>query len=335
MRIPSYLSPSAMSLFFQDQREYYLRYLVSNKLPAPPQTRPMSVGSAFDAYVKSYLHERLFGKGHDPKYDFDTLFAAQVETHNRDWARPNGQYVFDRYRQLGALSDLLVDLNAAIGTPRFEMEIKGVVSGYREGVTRDVKGVVLLGKPDVFYINKYGGHVILDWKVNGYCGSYKTHPMQGYIKLRPEGRTHRDCTPMLHKGTFINIASYLENYDASWAAQLSIYAWLLGCEVGEDYIVAIDQVVADGENPVKWEDKAWFPDIRVAEHRTRVHADFQFKTFAEAQYIWEVIHSDWIFRDRTKEESQGYCKILDQMAFDMQKPTADPKEKWFLSASRK
>lgn len=84
-RIPTYLSPSQLSLWENNKEEYYLQHLSEVRAPRVPQMNYMSIGSAFDAYVKSAMHEVLFGKGTDSRFEFDTLFSEQVEEHNRDW----------------------------------------------------------------------------------------------------------------------------------------------------------------------------------------------------------------------------------------------------------
>jgi len=77
MRIPAYLSPSALGVFEKDREQYYLKYLADNRPPRMPQTEPMAVGSAFDAFVKSYLHHSLFGNhGKDNQYELNTIFEA-------------------------------------------------------------------------------------------------------------------------------------------------------------------------------------------------------------------------------------------------------------------
>src|SRR4051812_14365124 len=110
MRKIEYLSPTSLELFYKNQQEFYLRYLSDKRPPRIPQDRPMSVGSSFDAHAKSYLHQNLFGKGHDPKFDLKNLFEAQVEPQNRDWALAAGQHAFDVYKRSGALADLMLDL---------------------------------------------------------------------------------------------------------------------------------------------------------------------------------------------------------------------------------
>ena len=328
MRKPQHLSPTSLNQFYKDQQEYYLMYLADRRPPRFPQTQPMSVGSSFDAYAKSFLHERIFGAGSDPKFEFDAIFTAQVEEQNRDWARVAGKHVFDEYKRSGALAGLLLDLQKAIGKPRFELEVKGAINGYREGVTLEIGDVTFLGKPDVAYINKFGANVILDWKVNGYCAPRNTSPMQGYVRLREDGSNkgqHRNAQLMSHKGVMINVAGHLEDFDEDWAIQLGIYGWLCGMDIGSDFIVAIDQVVAKAAQPR--------PLLRFAEHRLRISSDFQWRTFAKAQQAWAIINSDHFFRDMSYEDSKARCLALDGIA-DAVKGDGSENDDWFAKVTR-
>jgi hypothetical protein len=106
------------------------------------------------------------------------------------------------------------------------------------------------------------------------------------------------------KGVQINIGKHLDDIEKTWAAQLSIYAWLMGEPVGSDFIVAIDQIVCDAT-------KGGLPGIRIAEHRLTTSRRFQEDLFIEACDVWEIVHSDWIFRDMPKEASQARCQALD------------------------
>jgi hypothetical protein len=330
MKKPKHLSPTSLSLFYKNPEEYYLMYL-SDKAPDKfPQTKPMAVGSAFDAYAKSYLHEKIFGVGNDPKFELSAIFEAQVEPQNRDEAKKAGEYCFEIYKKSGALGDLLLDLSKAVGPPKFELEVKGVINGYREGVTLDVGGVHLLGKPDVFYINKLGAHVVFDWKVNGYYSAYNISPMQGYVRLREQGTNkgqHKSCQLMSHNGVMINIGQYLEQLNEDWARQLGIYGWLCGEDIGNDFIVAVDQLVC---KPL---DMAPRPAIRVAEHRLRISREFQWKTFAQAQRAWEIANSNHFFRDMSFEDSAARCATLDQMAESLKGDGSD-EDDWFRKVSR-
>ncbi len=333
MKKITYLSPTSISKFYENTSEFYMTYLADRRPPKIQQTRPMSVGSAFDAYVKSYLHERLFGKGVDPRFELTAIFEAQVEKHNRDWALGAGKHAFECYKNSGALADLMLELQGAVGTPRFEIEVRGVINGSREGVTSELSGVTFLGKPDIHFMSRTGAHVIFDWKVNGFCSASVVSPMQGYVRTRERGEgghykhtaAHRNAQVMLHHGMLINVAGYLEQFDKDWARQLAIYAWLCGDEPGGDFIVAVDQLACGpgGE----------YPRIRVAEHRLRIHRDHQFKIFAEAQHVWEVVHSDHIFRDMTKEASKQRCELLDGTAAALE-GEGTSNDKWFSDTCR-
>lgn len=330
MRDIQYLSPSSIALFDKDQDEFYLRYLSGDRPPRYPQTKAMSIGSSFDAYCKSYIHERLFGAGNDAKYGFEALFEAQVEAHNRDWALPNGKYAFDTYQSTGALADLFTELRAAQGDVRMEFEVRGAVSGYREGTTRTIGSVVLLGKPDLSFVNKAGAFVVYDWKVNGYESKNAPSPMQGYLRLRSAGKTnhgmHRKCVPMMVNGVTINIGGKLEEYSTEWARQLGIYGWLCGQPIGSDFIVGVDQLVCD-------KNKGDLPAIRVAEHRTTIGREFQSLVFNRAVEIWEIVHSDHIFRDLSKEDSAAKCEVMEQVAGGLI-GEGTSEDKWFSDVCR-
>jgi hypothetical protein len=297
MRIPAYLSPTSVKLFYEDIELFYQRYLSDNKLERDPQTQPMAIGSAFDAYVKSYLHERLYGKGADERYVLRTLFEEQVSEAHWDWAWENGKYVFDLYKDTGCLADLMIELGQAVGPPRFEFSIEG-----------EIEGVPLLGKPDVFFISKSGARVIYDWKVNGYCGKSLTSPMKGYIKLREPGcsvKIHKDAMVINRNGIDINVNMFLEEGNEGWADQLSIYGWLLGEQIGsEELVVGIDQITGPASR------------LRFATHRLRVSPEYQYALVDSITRAWDIIISGHIFREMSEEESLRRCSILDQVVTD-------------------
>jgi hypothetical protein len=129
----------------------------------------MSVSGSFDAYVKAALHERLFGKGADPQFEFNTIFEKQVEPQNRDFALEAGKYIMACYVMTGAFEELLAMLEKSKETPRFEFEVHG-----------DIMGVPFVGKPDCRFVHECGPHVILDWKVKGFCSKYGASPSKNY-----------------------------------------------------------------------------------------------------------------------------------------------------------
>lgn len=302
MRTPKYLSPTSLGKWLNDPEEFYLQYLADNRPPRFPQTQPMSVGSAFDAYVKNYYHKCLFGVV-APKFEIETILTEQVEPHNRDWAFDAGKYAFECYKKSGALADLLVELNNAQCAPRFEFTLQA-----------DLFGVPLLGKPDLYYIHKSGTPVELDWKVNGFCSKFNKSPEKGYLKIRDgwvgtpsrnAGGSHKDALPMRVNGIIINTAHYLEDVNDGWAKQLATYGWLCGAEIGSDFITALDQLCCKPDKPNR-------PKIRVAEHRTRISKAYQLSTVEQYKQLWEICTSDHIFRNKSKEESAARCNMLDK-----------------------
>lgn len=310
MRKPEYMSPTSLKTFEGNRDEFYLKYLAENRPPRLPQTIPMSVGSAFDAYCKSYLHHALHGNyGDGDAYRSENIFEKQVEPHNRDQAKVDGKYVFDCYKKCGALSDLMIELNKSVGKPRFEFDIKGTLESR-------VGSVPLLGKPDIFFINSQGARVILDWKVNGFYSNSVTSPMKGYVKTRDcwepteKKRTpnnmmpHKDCYPTDVNGIKINSTMFLEEGNVEWADQLNIYAWLLGEPVGsESLIIGIDQICG---SPGRL--------LRVVSHRLRSRSAYQFTLLDRLVTAWQAIEAGHIFQELSFEESQERQAHLEDVA---------------------
>lgn len=331
MRCPAYMSPTSLKVFESNREEYYIRYLAEARPPKLPQTQPMSIGSAFDAYIKSYLHYALFGNY--GMFEKETIFEKQVEPHNRDWARVAGGYAFDVYKQCGALADMMLELGTAVNAPRFEFDLLGEID-------TNIGPVPIMGKPDVYFINGEGGRVILDWKVNGYCSRSATSPMKGYVMCRDGWRSlskkpsagnrmpHKDCIPTLFKGLKINSQEYMEDLNAEWAAQLTMYAWLLGEEIGsQDLIVGVDQIVGQPSGNseeclcslvpgelIKRKFEHRVPWLRIASHRVRIGATYQFDLRGRLESAWNAITSGHIFTGRDRADSDVLCAVLEEQA---------------------
>lgn len=317
MRFPRFISPSALNKYQESEEKYYLQYLAENAPPKDPQTQAMSIGSSFDAYVKSYLFSEVMGHV-TPEFELDTIFENQVEEHNRDWAWDAGAYAFKCYSECGALADLLVELENAKHEPRFEFTVQS-----------EVDGVPLLGKLDIWYVDKYDNPIILDFKVNGFCSNYGASPKRGYLRIRGPGNNqngeHKKAQVSKINNVKVNIAEFFEAIDKSWAQQLCTYAWLCGAPVGSFFIVAIDQLCC------KPSGSGSYPSIRVAEHRCQIGSDFQHNTIALYKALWDRIHIEpfhW-FIDRTYEESKKRCDVL-----DMQYAAYKDGEKWVLDLMR-
>jgi hypothetical protein len=345
LRTPKYLSYSGLSLWEKDKEEFYLRHLAETRPPKIPQENFMSIGSAFDAYVKSELHAAIFGPGADPQFEFDAIFVAQVEEHNRDWAREHAKYVYDCYVHTGSYDELLTMLKQSIEPPKFESKVDGLINGV----------VPFTGKPDCRFVLKFPDYdpvrIILDWKVKGYCSKYGASPSKGYalcrdgydaIKLgidktkkeplgkqsKSHGTSHDLYLPMNHRGFTIN-TGYMEDCNSEYADQVSIYGWLLGETPGDENVVTwIDELVCkftgDGNRPL----------LRVANHRARVRGEYQKKLLNRAYECWDAITSGYIFRDVSRDDSDSRAQALEQMSIGLQS-TGTAEDDWFNEVVRK
>ncbi len=337
MRIPRTLSPSAFMLWEKDPVEYALRYLVDNKPPRTPQPLPASVGSAFDAWVKSNLYSALFGPANNPKFAFTALFEQQVEEHNRDGARQMGLHCFDNYVETGSYDELLVLMKDAKEDPQFEFDANNIIDG-----------VPLFGKPDCRFINVDDVHIILDWKVRGYCSKHGASPMKGYALCRDgfdwaerniakrqsvgkpsrnHNKEHAKYLSMSFNGLTIN-QGFLETCNEEWATQLSIYGWLMGEKVGdENVVVCIDELVG------KFMGECERPLIRVANHKARVSSKFQIELFDRIRKLWDAISNGHIFQDMSRVDSDAAFEMLEKRATGMASNGSE-EEDWFSQLGR-
>ena len=268
MRKLNHVSPSGLQCWIKNREEFYLRYLAENRPPREEQSRPMSVGSAFDAYIKVWLAERC---GLDIGIDFDELFKKQVEPVNRDWARDAGRGVFELYKA-SATCGVLLSLLLKAQSVSMETTERGV----------SVDGVVLLGKPDLYFTTAAGVRVMLDWKVNGYCSA--ASPMSGY-------KGHGGWSGWMEGDVEINSGWRCKE---DWRIQLYTYGVLVG---GVD-VHAIDQITYRGGVG------------RVTEHKGCLGGEGIMEAYKE---VWGTCASGWIFRDLSEDESRRRGEVLDSV----------------------
>lgn len=327
-RKPKSLSYSALSLYESDRSEFFLRYLAGNRAPRLPQQDFMAVGAGFDAYEKAELHAAIFGPGSDPRFEFDAIFCEQVEEQNRDFVRKAGKHIFDCYKMTGAHAELLSLLEKSVEPPQFESKVEGKIAGK----------VPFLGKPDCRFVLKCDElvHIILDWKVKGYCSRHGASPSKGYTLCRDgyvatkQSRSHlKEHDKYLaynHRGLTIN-QGYLEACNVEYADQVSTYGWLLGEKIGdENVVVFIDEIVAKymhGDPPL----------LRVANHRARVSSGHQHQLLSRILKCWESIESGHIFDDMSPEDSDRRCSTLEQTAIGLHSDGSDL-ENFFNESSR-
>lgn len=323
MRKCEYLSPTSLNKFKKSPRDFYRDYLADTRAPRQAQTGAMAVGSAFDAFVKSKLMEKLYGES-SGKYTFEALFEKQVEAPRRDQALIDGRHAFESYVRSGAFADLLVEMLQSSKPPRFEFTSQGSVTGSdgNNGTLASVGGVPFLGKPDAEFMDTGSNNIILDWKVNGYYSKSPVSPYIGYCLVRDgwdatvapasrsNGKSHEKFVGSTGRGLRYNTALNLEDVNEDWATQVAIYAWLAGKQVGEHFLCCIEQLCCDNTKGYP------APLIRVATHRCPVSAKYQQDTYSFAVSVWEIIKSGWIFRDLSEDQSRAQQEIMDRGVVD-------------------
>jgi len=290
----------------------------------------MSVGSAFDAYVKAHLSEKFFGEIREG-FALEELLVSQVAAEHQEWARVAGKWAFDSYMKSGALADIMLQLDLAVEEPRFEVKVEGNICH-----ETCVEGVRILGKPDLFFKAKEA-HVIFDWKVNGYCGKSGVSPKAGYVKCRdgwsedyaPHSKTHnqmhKNCIPEMIEGITVNIGKFFEGVDKKWADQLVSYGFVLGEPIGAPLVIGIEQLACK-PGPDK-------PLIRVASHKGYASKGYQETLYARYVKLWKALHDGHLFTDKSYEESKALQDTLDRQHLAY---TGDSEnDKWFTQATRK
>lgn len=300
-----------MTQYEKDIDEFILRYLADERPPREGQGQPASVGSSFDARVKSVLYERYYGPNYMPeKYSYAALFESQVEPHNRDFASENGDYVFECYKVSGMFDKLVELLDKAIEPPQFEFTVR-----------KNIGGVELLGKPDGYAKLPNGKSVVLDFKVNGYCSRSAVSPNPGFQicldgykavkQSKSHGTSHKNYRPVHLEGFGEISEGYLEDSNEAWAAQLTGYAWCLGEPVGtEDTVLMIHQCVAKPLPDLK-------PLLRFSQYAARVRAPYQQHLLTRYQKCWAAIQSEHVYPELSKAESDARFNMMNAQAKSM------------------
>lgn len=308
--LPTYqgrLSYTCLSTWEKDPTEWVLKYLVG--APRLPQTQPMSVGSAFDAFVKSYLYREIFGHT-DGGYDASSLFEAQVEPQNRDWARVAGMHVFLQYRDAGCAKRLLDMMEQSSSAPVFERKLQASLP-----IDRYVPGaeqVPATGFPDLRFHTRSGVPVIVDWKVNGYCGKTATSPSPGYVQCvdGPQwvARASRPVHPKAAVSYLDGIAYSDGPFDHKWKDQLTMYNWMLPqapsvpVAQAQEALLIIEQCASGAGTEC--------PPFRFARHSCLSTLDYQTTLAKRIAHMWKHVSDGYAFPLLTRAESDAKVRQL-------------------------
>lgn len=310
LRKPKYMSPSSLACAERDMKEYFYRYLCPKDIrpEKPPQTDPMSVGSAFDALVKAEIYQDYYGRGQAERdgYTRRKLIADQCEEHTLPDSLILACDVFDQYVECGAYHNLYALVNRSPVRPRMEFQL-----------VAEIGGVPLLGKPDLHFHTEGGCHVIPDWKVSGSCSSCGVSPQQGYQNALSIhggaglGVPHKKYMHGFVCGLPVNAVPMNETTDY-WADQLATYAWCLGEPVGsQQFIARIEQLAC---RPCPPKDTSGRLRVKCCVHQSTVDAAYQGQLLERYQRVWESIESGHYFREMSREGSDSFVDYLVRQA---------------------
>lgn len=301
LRLPKALSPSSLARWEDRREEFYTIYCSDVRTEKAPQINYMAVGSAFDAFVKSQIHSDIFGEAATKGGDFDraVLFEKQVEPHVRDEVWEKAEFLFGQYVKTGAYNSLITDIALSPYAP--EMEFK---------VAIEVNGVPIMGYPDLRYITKELVHVIGDFKVNGAFSNYGVSPVQGFKIARSikkdqvKEEVHKKYMPKQFKDVEIS-DNCLGEFSRDWATQLTMYAWCLGEEPGnEDYVVRMEQLACRPN-------KNGEINVKIATHMSQISSRFQLEVMRRLVECWECLKKGHIFTDLSYEDNLEHCELID------------------------
>jgi hypothetical protein len=301
MRQVKHLSPSSFMKFEADPEDFVKTYLIEPAPPMEPASIHMSLGSAFDAYVKHALVKHIHGAeevAQGSPFHLETLFEKQVSKEHQDWAWIEGKRLYDVYVSSGAFEDLLKELDAREGDVAFEKECYGPVAlhGGRE--------VVLKGFPDCWYVNRFGKLVILDWKCMGYKSRQKQSPKKYYVSLRPGSSHHKKIVPVEKYGLRVQDQFCFSETDGKWAVQLSMYSWMLGRPIGDDTVMQIEQLLMEPDSP----------EVRVVTYRGFTTEAYQHDLAERIVKAWDAIQSGHVFQYMSLEQSQEKLRLMEKRA---------------------
>lgn len=301
MRTRPYVSPTQLKKWRENKRGYYIEYLADTRVPKPPQTLPMAVGSAFDVFVK-YAIARRFKLDDFLKIPEEEALLGQIENKGIIvQAEEEGRHLLECYKSSGAFNDLCGEIYSDI-----HMEFS---------VEKIMFGVPMFLKPDLTFRTPRGLPVVVDWKVNGALSASSTSPAKGYVLVRDgwDGTVmgqsrgnmtaHKECILNKYDTIYVNDVGTLTD---EWELQIALYGLGTNSTVDEPMIAGIEQLACK-----RFKGR---PYPRCASHRVLIRPEKLKSIRDELVEMWEVINSDHVFRDMSKADSQALQAALEKEA---------------------
>lgn len=256
IRLPQYLSPSAMSTLERCEQLYYYTYMSEHPRPKFTTGLAANIGSAFDILVKYELAKHI-GQENNPRFWPDSLIEDSIPEDIREHCLKVAGRLLQEYYKTPYFRGLL---DAGIS----DMELDLVTD-----ITLGDKTIPVRVKPDL----SLADGTIFDWKVMGAASKSGASPKPGYTSRYINGKKQS-----AHKFA----GRPLEMIDESWARQLAVGSWALkGISPVEDIRVMIDNLSVSGTGT-----------IVCSRIDTIISIDFQLETFYAMYNAWQRIHDN-------------------------------------------
>jgi len=285
------LSYSGFNSFWNYPQEFALRYLMPVPVPRTKTTKPMCIGTGFDAWVKFHLNKDLdLGLDH-LTYELQT---TNIPDDLRIWTEQEGHGLFKLYKEQGAYGDLLTLLegaDAVIMEEHFERLLD-------LGEGRSIK---LHGYPDLVFL-KWDRWFVIDWKVNGFCSKWGVSPAPGFWRSRPSDKHHKTYSKGMVGDFEFNDAKCFSNWHKDWPTQLLFYHWMVNQKPLDRLYVGVEQLACSPKG------------IRSVSHRGALSPHFELEVKEKLIKFLTAIEKDHIFTDLTLEQSQEKMQELTSMA---------------------
>lgn len=279
---PRHMSPSSFKEWELCNTKFALKRMMGLPYPEYYQSLAAACGSSFDVYIKRDIAVRL-GFGDDPRFAQKTMFEKSVDPQNREEAGPIGARLYKEYVDNGCLEALMKE---GLATVMLDDKKDLTANGGDDCVPTN-------GLPD----GAFNDGVIIDFKVQGAVSKSGASPNPGYRYSMCNG---------IRKWAHARCDEPLENLNADWAQQLTIYSWMQGgVEPWRDIKVAIENITVRGYPAA--------PKVACSSIRTFVSVAFQQKLWGKYAVAWRNIVAgniaDAVPSDRICFDYQVQCEM--------------------------
>jgi hypothetical protein len=205
----THISPSTFADWKRCQYKVYLKKQSGEIQPTYKSSLAMSIGSAFDAFIKEYIAKKRGIKS--PLLDLNLMLTKNIPESLRPEAIKQGRELAKIYIDLGLAAPYLEKI--------YDIKLE-------QELYIQINHIPILGQLDMI-----ANGVPFDWKTRGFenNSAYPHKGWQRHIKYN----TNNGTFDILEQDAPIS----MENKNPAWATQLMFYNWLAGNEAKSSYYV--------------------------------------------------------------------------------------------------